>query len=86
MKAYGVGVGKFIPWSQLIRRAQGPTSIKEVHNHEFYPLASRAIRRLPATMKVLVITLSSCVPSPAVPVSSLRQRNFKTTFILVSTT
>ena len=48
MKAYGVGVGKLIPWSQLIRRTQGPTSIKEVHNHEFYPLASRAIKATPS--------------------------------------
>ena len=48
MKAYGVGVGKLIPWSQLIRCTQGPTSIKEVHNHEFYPLASRAIKATPS--------------------------------------
>ena len=48
LKAYGVGVGKLIPWSQLIRRTQGPTSIKEVHNHEFYPLASRAIKTTPS--------------------------------------
>ena len=27
LKAYGVGVGKPIPWSQLIRRTQSPTSI-----------------------------------------------------------
>ena len=48
VKAYGVGVGKLIPRSQLIRRTQGPTSIKEVHNHEFYPLASRAIKATPS--------------------------------------
>ena len=32
----------------LIRRTQGRTSIKEVHNHEFYPLASRTIKTTPS--------------------------------------
>lgn len=45
VKTYGVGVGKLIPWSQLIRRTQGPTSIKEVHS---FPLASRTIKKTPS--------------------------------------
>ena len=43
-KAYGVGVGRLIPWSELIVKTQDPTLLKEVDEHEFFATVARAIK------------------------------------------
>ena len=46
-KAYGVGAGKLIPWSQLVIHSNGSTMLKEVQSREFFPMLSRAIKPTP---------------------------------------
>ena len=43
-KAYGVGAGRLVSWSVLIIQKQGPILLKEVDNHEFFPMVSRTIK------------------------------------------
>ena len=44
-KAYGVGKGKLIPWSDLILEKHGPVVLREVGNHGFFVIAPRAIKQ-----------------------------------------
>ena len=44
-KAYGVGKGKLIPWSELILEKHGPVVLREVGNHDFFAIAPRAIKQ-----------------------------------------
>ena len=43
-KAYGIGEGKLIPWSDLIITKQGPILLKEVDNCGFFTMGARAIK------------------------------------------
>ena len=43
-KAYGVGKGRLIPWSELIIEKQKPMIIKEIENHGFFATVPRAIK------------------------------------------
>lgn len=42
-KAYGIGSGRCIPWSQLIVIKQGPTSLIQTEDCGFFPVTPRAI-------------------------------------------
>ena len=44
-KAYGVGKGKLIPWSELILEKHGPVVLREVGNHDLFAIAPRAIKQ-----------------------------------------
>ena len=43
-KAYEIGPGKLIPWSQLNVQNQGPVSVREVSEQGFFPVTSRQMR------------------------------------------
>ncbi|PFX15900.1 hypothetical protein AWC38_SpisGene19864 [Stylophora pistillata] len=44
-KAYEVGKGRLIPWSELILEEQDPVLLREVKNHGFFATAPRAINQ-----------------------------------------
>jgi len=46
-KAYGVGPGKLIPWSEVFIKKQGPTLLREIADRGFFPVVPRVIKQHP---------------------------------------
>ena len=44
-KAYGIGPGKLIPWSQLNVQGQGPILVKEVSEQGFFTVSPRRMKQ-----------------------------------------